>query len=178
MELCPELVAKPTKDKMLVCNFQQQVCVLIRTDSWVRRLELACHAVAVPTTGANGRKMSHSQRRIRLAATRYFGSHITWDKTTQHWPVWVKQAAGGKTQSSGAHSREGAAVMAAGKDIQGCRGTVSLGHVLSQPEPTLLHYHRQPDCLTHAVQNGCKTECILGTQVKRILWSVETVLRD
>ena len=39
-------------------------------------------------------------------------------------------------------------------------------------------YHRQPDCLTHGVQNGCKTECILGTQVKRILWSVETVLRD
>ena len=72
MELGPELVAKPTKDKpatKLVCNFQQQVCVLIRTDSWVRRLELACHAVAVPTTGANGRKMSHSQRRIRLAAT-------------------------------------------------------------------------------------------------------------
>ena len=167
MELCPELVAKPTKDKpatKLVCNFQQQVCVLIRTDSWVRRLELACHAVAVPTTGANGRKMSHSQRRIRLAATLA--------------RVRVKQAAGGKTQRSGAHSREGAAVMAAGKDIQGCRGTVSLGHVLSQPEPTLLHYHRQPDCLTHAVQNGCKTECILGTQVKRILWNVETVLRD
>ena len=156
MELCPELVAKPTKDKpatKLVCNFQQQVCVLIRTDSWVRRLELACHAVAVPTTGANGRKMSHSQRRIRLAATLA--------------RVRVKQAAGGKTQRSGAHSREGAAVMAAGKDIQGCRG-----------EPTLLHYHRQPDCLTHGVQNGCKTECILGTQVKRILWSVETVLRD
>ena len=136
--------------------------MLIRTDSWVRRLELACHAVAVPTTGANGRK--HSQRRIRPAATLV--------------RVRVQQAAGGKTQRSGAHSREGAAVMAAGKDIQGCRGTVSLGHVLSQPEPTLLHYHRQPDCLTHAVHNGCKTECILGTQVKRILWSVETVLRD
>ena len=128
MELGPELVAKPTKDKpatKLVCNFQQQVCVLIRTDSWVRRLELACHAVAVPTTGANGRKMSHSQRRIRLAATRYFGSHITWDKTTQHWPMLVKQAARGgeagsqldtiETQGSNAHSREGAAVMAAGK---------------------------------------------------------------
>ena len=137
--------------------------MLIRTDSWVQKLELACHAVAVPTTGANGRKMSHSQRRIRLAATLA--------------RVRVKQAAGGKTQSSGAHSREGAAVMAAGKDIQGCRGTVRLGYVLSQPEPTLLYYHRQPDCLTHGVQNGCKTECILGTQVKRILWSVETVLR-
>ena len=99
MELCPELVAKPMKDKPLVCNFQQQVCVLIRTDSWVRRLELACHAVAVPTTGANGRKMSHSQRRIRLAATLA--------------RVRVKQAAGGKTQRSGAHSREGAAVMGA-----------------------------------------------------------------
>ena len=33
MVLCPELVAKPTKDKpatKLVCNFQQQVCLLIR----------------------------------------------------------------------------------------------------------------------------------------------------
>ena len=143
MELCPELVAKPTKDKpatKLVCNFQQQVCVLIRTDSWVRRLELACHAVAVPTTGANGRKMSHSQRRIRLAATLA--------------RVRVKQAAGGKTQRSGAHSREGAAFRAVEER--------SVSRPLSQPEPTLLHYHRQPDCVTHAVQDGCKTECDIG----------------
>ena len=132
MELCPELVAKPTKDKpatKLVCNFQQQVCLLIRGWSLHATLSLFRLPVQMDESTHSG---GFDQQPATLARVR------------------VQQAAGGKTQRSGAHSSEGA----------------------------VLHYHRQPDCLTHGVQNGCKTECILGTQVKRILWSVETVLRD